>query len=72
MFRCQVTGKLSKPKEKSVKLISQTRARQYFSGKEGDPERKLIATGTEIVEELMVTQETAALIAQGKLQLRKK
>lgn len=72
MFRCQVTGKLSKPHEKSVKLVSVSRPRQYFSGPEGDPDRKLIATGSEIVQELTVTQETAKLIAEGKLELRRK
>jgi len=73
MFRCQVTGKLSKPREKSVKLVSKTRRRDYYNGlPEGDPDRKVIATGFEIVEELTVTKETAKLVQEGKLELKRK
>jgi len=73
MFRCQVTGKLSKPGEKSVKVVLTKRPRQYWNNlPEGDPDRKVIAEGWEIVEELTVSKETARLIAEGKLELRKK
>lgn len=75
MFRCQVTGKLSKPNEKSVKLVSKTRPRSYpyLTGREGDENRKeMVAQGSEIVEELTVTKETAALVAAGKLELKKR
>ena len=54
MFRCQVSGKLSQPREGAFKLVTKTRKREYFKNdiKTGLPVK--IGEGSEIVEEKIV------------------
>jgi hypothetical protein len=73
MFKCQISGKNSLPKEKPVKLVTQTRDVVYYKkykdketgdlvlaiGKDGNP--IIEGYGTEIVEEKLVL----ASVAQG-------
>jgi hypothetical protein len=49
MFRCQVTGELSNPNEKPVKVVVQTREVQYKNHM-----NEVIGTGWEIVKEISV------------------
>lgn len=51
MFRCAVTGKLSKPGEKCNKIVVERREKLYK--REGE----VIARGWEIVREISVTEE---------------
>lgn len=54
MFRCQVSGKISEPREGAFKLVTKTRKKEYFKNdiKTGQPVK--IGEGTEIVEEKTV------------------
>jgi len=58
MFRCQLSGELSLPGEKPVKVITKTRPVEY---KFFDRSGKLInkTQGWEIVEEMVVCQKVA-------------
>lgn len=60
MFRCEITGKLSAPLEKTNKVVVETREKVYFAkfrnedtGKWEDIE---IGRGSEIVRELTVSE----------------
>lgn len=55
MFRCQVTGKMSKPGEKCHKIVTERRERLYK--RDGE----VIARGWEIVREINATDEGLAL-----------
>ena len=61
MYRCYVTGKMSKPGEKVNKLVIKTRPRTYwgsFQNEEtGNVETVEIGHGSEIVREVNVTDE---------------
>lgn len=65
MFKCQVSGKLSSPGEKSFKLISKTRKKEYFKNdaKTGQPIK--IGEGFEIVEELTVCEDVYRASTSG-------
>lgn len=55
MFRCQVTGKLSKPGQKCNKIVVERREKLYK--REGE----VIARGWEVVREISATDEGLAL-----------
>lgn len=55
MFRCQVTGKLSKIGEKCNKIVTERRERLYK--RDGE----VIARGWEVVREISATDEGLAL-----------
>lgn len=57
MFRCEVTGKVSKSGEKPVRIVTKTRPKQYFKWDKGV--QTLISTGWEIVEEKIVLPSVA-------------
>lgn len=58
MFRCQVTGKVSQPGEKSHKVVTKTRPKTYTNRvMRGDKEVVITSQGWEIVQELVVCEE---------------
>lgn len=56
MYRCQVTGRLSKPGEACNKIVVETRARTYKHW-DREAEEEWFSQGTEIVREITATQE---------------
>jgi hypothetical protein len=56
MYKCQVTGKQSKPGEKLNKIVVQTRAREYKHW-DRENEEEWFSHGTEIVREINATDE---------------
>lgn len=53
-FVCAVTKKPSKPREKAIKIVVETRPVTYVNtNADGDP---IMSSGHEIVKEIMVTQ----------------
>jgi hypothetical protein len=65
MYRCQITGKNSKPGEPLNKVVAATRPREYIRKVKNDEtlawEDKVVGRGSEIVRELDLTQEGLAL-----------
>lgn len=60
MFRCQATGKVSKSREKPVRIIVETRPQQYENRYKDEETLEWVVVrteGTEIVKELLVCQE---------------
>lgn len=61
MFRCQVTGRLSKPGEKQNRIVVETRDRVYtrkvFNETTRQYETVEIGRGWEIVKEIVATDE---------------
>jgi len=59
MFRCQATGKVSKPREKPIRIIVETRPQTYENKyKDEDNEWQYLRTeGSEIVREILVCKE---------------
>jgi hypothetical protein len=59
MFKCEITGKFSKPGDKVIRLVTQKRERFYFEVKDRieDESTDPIGTGWEIVKEINVTLE---------------
>lgn len=69
MFKCQVTGKVSRSGEKALKLVIKSRSKVYYGpakdeegntildGITGEVVLNKIGEGKEIVKELTVTQE---------------
>lgn len=72
MFRDQITGQVSQPKEKGVKIVTKTRPKSYYGEKLNAETKKmetvLIAEGFEIVEEKLVLPETARGLENGKIE----
>lgn len=79
MFRCQLSGKLSKPNEKGVKIVTKTRKKEYYKidretkqlvldQKTGQP--ILLGTGWEIVEEKLVLASEAAKLNKGQVDVK--
>jgi hypothetical protein len=68
MFKCQVSGKNSKPREKGVKIVTKTRPKLYFGERLNRETKKMevvqIGEGHEIVQEKLVLKEIAALHGQ--------
>lgn len=60
MFRCQKTGKLSKPGEKPVRVIVATREKTYHIPSKDPRKEPRVTHGWEIVQELLVLPEVAA------------
>ena len=54
MFICAITGKVSEPHEKMIKVVVETRPRTYTNFDEDGVE--IISRGSEIVKEIGVTQ----------------
>lgn len=54
MFKCEITGKNSKPGEKPVKIVTKTRKKEYFN-----EENIKISEGWEILEEKSVLPDVA-------------
>lgn len=71
MYRDQITGELSKPSQKSAKIVTKTRPKQYFGERENKETKRMesvvIGEGFEIVEEKTVLPETAVKFNQGEL-----
>lgn len=71
MYKCQLTGKLSEPRQKAVKIITKTRPMQYWGERMNQETKKMekviIATGWEIVEELTVLPEAAEQYLNGEI-----
>jgi hypothetical protein len=60
MFKCDVTGKLSQPREKSYKVVTKTRNKTYQEKRYNQEEKEeyfVTFEGQEIVEELTVCEE---------------
>jgi hypothetical protein len=59
MFRCEITNKLSKPREKVTKVVVKTRSVKYRHWNR-EAEEVWFTQGTEIVRELNATEEGVA------------
>lgn len=61
MFRCAITGRLSRPGDKPNKIITKTRVKEYFESRYNEDtdryENVKVGTGWEIVEEVLATDE---------------
>lgn len=59
MFKCEITGKFSKPGDKAIRLVTQRRERFYFEvkGRQEEESDEPIGSGWEIVKEITVTLE---------------
>lgn len=61
MYRCFITGKLSKPGEKPHKLVIETRDRTYYGWVHNEETEQLehlpVGKGWEIVKEVNVSDE---------------
>lgn len=80
MFRCPVTGRVSKPGEKPITVVLEKRAREYWDTDDGrvpqgsirtyDGDRvyHVIGTGWEVVRELNVSKDgLIQLKSEGKV-----
>lgn len=59
MFRCALTGQMSKSKEKPVKVVLETRRREYINYYENEKGDRIqfISTGSEIIREVSARAE---------------
>lgn len=59
MFKCQVTGRFSKPGEKCNKIVISTREKSYYEKvmEDGEEVELEIGRGWEIVKEINATEE---------------
>ena len=57
MYRCPICNKLSAPRERSVKLVTETRPKEYYEEIRG--RMHLVGVGREIVKEVMMCRECA-------------
>jgi hypothetical protein len=60
MYKCQITGKMSKPGEKLNRVVVATRAVEYKHW-DREAEEEWFSHGTEIVKEVNASDEGAAL-----------
>jgi hypothetical protein len=68
MFRCQMTGKLSKPGESPQKLVTKIRKKTYFRTNKKTGLQEIVGHGHEIAQEVLISQSHhAKLIAEGFL-----
>ncbi len=66
MFRCAITGNLSKPGEGAVMLVTHVRKRTYIRKDFKTEQDDMVGHGTEIVREVLVTKEAYdKLMAEG-------
>lgn len=56
MFRCELTGKVSSPGEKPVRVVVETRPKVYYKEDKTGALKK-VGEGFEIVKEMVVCQE---------------
>jgi hypothetical protein len=64
MFRCEVTGKLSKPGDKMNKIVVEKRDKEYKDPETGE----VIGRGWEIVKEISATDEGVKIWNQRNAQ----
>lgn len=66
MYYCQVTGKLSKPREKANKIVIETRDKVYTQNvwEEGELVEIEVGRGWEIVKEINASDEGLKLYDQ--------
>lgn len=60
MFKCAITGKISKPNEPMIKVVTETRPKVYENMVYDEDEeggRVILSKGFETVKEIAVTQE---------------
>lgn len=61
MFKCAITGRISRPGEKMNKVVVETRDRRYFEMRKNEEtmiwERVEVGRGWEIVKEISVSDE---------------
>lgn len=66
MFKCQVSGRVSKPGEKPFKIVTKTREKVYENKKRSrDKIIEFTTTGWEIVEEKVVCKEVYDVLVKG-------
>lgn len=79
MFRCQLSGQNSKPGQKAVRVVLETRRKAYIVTKKapmgtkddkGEPVKEIIETvyGHEIVKEVLALPEVAQEYLNEKIQ----
>jgi len=56
VFRCAITGELSKPREGAMKLVTHVRNKNYTRYDHKTDEEYIIGRGTEVVCEVLVTR----------------
>lgn len=66
MFICQVSGRVSKPGEKSFKVVVETRPKVYFEKDKKTGALKKVGEGTEIVKEVTVCEDVYKKMTQGE------
>lgn len=64
MFICQVSGRVSKPGEKSFKVVVETRPKVYYKTDKNGIQKK-VGEGSEIVKELTVCEDVYKNMTQG-------
>lgn len=60
MFKCQISGRISQPRERAFKIITKTRNKTYTLTRFNSVEKtefQVESQGSEIVQELMVCEE---------------
>lgn len=60
MFYCAISGKLSRPGDKAISLVTERRTKEYATSsfdKDGTEQRTVHGVGWEIVKEVTVTLE---------------
>lgn len=81
MFRCQITGEVSKPKQPEIRVVIDERPVTYTNWRRIDDPRdprgrnpryiEHITVGTEIVTELRVTPEGLAALDRNGMSYRR-
>lgn len=57
MFKCQISGRISEPGEKSFKIVTKTRPKTYVSERtQGERKVRVTTQGFETVQELTVCE----------------
>ena len=56
MFKCEVTGKTTKPGEKMHKVVVETKEKVYFEPRGENGKLVEVGRGTEIVKEICVSE----------------
>lgn len=66
MFICKATGLMSKPNEKSAKLVTHVRNRVYTRINHKTGQDEIVGHGSEVVREILVSKEYYnQVMAQG-------
>lgn len=71
MFRCQVTGKMSKRGEKMHRVVVETRDKEYVEERIVDGKKELVTVGFgyETVREVICTEEGKNLLEKMLLEI---